>query len=91
MREIAAERGIAEYFIEIFGSPNNKATICKNILKKYSFSPNEVLMVGDAIDDYNGARDAGIGFIGRITGKNIFSGTDAQAVIADMTDLEKFI
>jgi len=89
IKAIVKERGLEKYFAEVLGSPVKKAAHNRSIIKKYRLKPGETLFVGDSIDDYKGARDAGIGFVGRMTGGNTFKGLDVYAVIKDVRGLEK--
>jgi len=66
LKRIVARRKMTNYFVSVHGSPTKKANIIKDILTKYGFSQDRVLMVGDAISDYEGAIDAGVNFIGRV-------------------------
>jgi HAD superfamily hydrolase (TIGR01549 family) len=66
IQSIAKERSIDGLFVEILGSPIKKGEHTKNILKKYNYFKEEVVFIGDAINDYIGAEEAGVKFIGRI-------------------------
>jgi HAD superfamily hydrolase (TIGR01549 family) len=66
IRSIAKERAIDGLFVEILGSPIKKGEHTKNLLNKYDYDKEEVVFVGDAINDYIGAKEAGVKFIGRI-------------------------
>ena len=71
MKEIAKEKKIDQYFIEICGSPKNKIEWGKYILDTYKLKPNETIFVGDAISDYNAAITHGLFFILRRTPENL--------------------
>jgi HAD superfamily hydrolase (TIGR01549 family) len=66
LKRIVARRNMSHYFVSVHGSPAQKGDIIQDILLKYSFDPDRVLMVGDSISDYNGAVIAGVKFIGRV-------------------------
>ena len=66
LKRIVSRRNMAHYFISVHGSPAKKGDIIQDILTKHSFNPDRVLMVGDAIADYEGAIAAGIKFMGRV-------------------------
>lgn len=91
MRRIVKEKKINTYFKEVFGSPPKKGELCKKILADYKLYPNEVIMVGDSIDDYEGAKEAGVQFIGRITNRETFAECKTKATIRDLTTLEQFL
>lgn len=70
LHEIVKRRNMLKYFVSIFGSPSTKGEIIKRIVKRHSFDPSRVLMIGDALADLQGARESGAGFIGRISGED---------------------
>lgn len=88
---IVKERGLEEFFVEVLGSPDRKDTLSLGILKRYGLKAREALFVGDSIDDHEAAQKAGIRFIGRVRQGQRFSGLEADSLINDMFDLEKFI
>ncbi len=91
MRNITRARGLDKYFIGVFGSPEKKGAICQKILRSRRLSRDTVIMVGDSIDDYDGAKEAQIKFIGRITDKNTFAGLSIEGTIHDFFELEKYL
>ncbi len=90
LNRIVSRREMMHYFVSIHGSPSKKADIIGNVLTKYGFDHDRVLMVGDAIADYEGAIAADVKFIGRVTrypSTNPFPiGT---LVLPDLVDLAK--
>lgn len=66
LKRIVSRRNMAHYFVSVHGSPAKKGVIIQDILSKYDFDPDRVLMVGDAIADYEGAIAAGVKFVGRV-------------------------
>ncbi|PZV15953.1 MAG: HAD family hydrolase [Pseudanabaena sp.] len=66
LKRIVSRRNMAHYFVSLHGSPAKKGDIIQCILSKHDFDPDLVLMVGDAIADYEGAIAAGVKFIGRV-------------------------
>lgn len=67
MRLIAKVRGIGHYFDGIYGSPETKTELVRKILDTYNLKADEVVFIGDAMTDYNAAKETGTGFIARIT------------------------
>lgn len=63
---IINQRGIAHYFRKVFGAPKKKTACIQEILNLTGFPKDSVLFVGDAKNDYDAARAAGVRFIGRI-------------------------
>ena len=60
---ILHRRGIRKYFKEARGSPKTKSQIIGDYVGRYGFSKEKVLMVGDSLADYAGAKEAGVGFL----------------------------
>ena len=72
--EIIDQREMTKYFKSIHGTPKTKSQIINELVEKYNFNPIRVLMIGDALADFRGAKAAGVQFIGRVNVKdnNIF-------------------
>ena len=66
MQPLVERRRIASYFAGVYGSPRNKATILGDLMAERGWSPEEMVFVGDSIDDYHGAQTVGVPFIGRV-------------------------
>lgn len=88
---LVKERNLEKYFKAVLGSPLTKQELILKIMKEFNFQPQELIFVGDAIDDYQGAQEAGIRFIGRISENNPFEGLKLEGVIYNLFDLEKFL
>lgn len=72
MKSIIRDRGLEKYFKEVYGSPLKKKDIILKILKDFNFSPQEVIFVGDSIDDEEGAKGAGVKFIWQTKENNAY-------------------
>ena len=68
LREIIACRSMNRFFQGAYGSPATKAQILQRILSEHQLRPESVLMVGDSLADWEGAKRAGTAFIGIQTG-----------------------
>ena len=66
LKIIVERRGLNAYFKEVRGSPASKKTIIAEILTKYAIQPGNVLVIGDAMADYEGAVANGTAFLGRV-------------------------
>ncbi len=93
MHKIAKARGIFEYFKGIYGSPITKNIWIKKILKEEKLDSDKIVFVGDALSDYNAAKEHDIPFIGRITNskKNVFKGKEIELMINNFFELENYI
>jgi phosphoglycolate phosphatase-like HAD superfamily hydrolase len=63
LKAIVSQRGMQQYFEDIYGFPLTKSQILCRIINKNSFTAKRVLMVGDAFSDWEGAKIAGTSFI----------------------------
>jgi len=71
LRYVLKKRLISFYFQEILGSPMRKPQHIRNLLRQYFLNPDQCVFVGDALTDYNAAKDTGLHFVG-IQGENKF-------------------
>ncbi len=55
---------LSQYFDSIDGSPTKKDILVKNVIEKYNYSKDEVVLIGDTMTDYNASVKNGIGFYG---------------------------
>ncbi len=91
IEEIIEERGISGFFTAVYGAPTGKRDAVKYILSKEAIEPSSVIYVGDALSDYEAARDNNINFVARIhKNESLFSGIDCPR-IGDLLLLEKAI
>jgi HAD superfamily hydrolase (TIGR01549 family) len=91
---IVAQRGLTHYFRRVLGSPESKEKNIALILKEDGLDPGSVVFVGDALNDWQAARSAGIRFIGRIKpgDPDRFSGNEGiDAVVKDMDGLSHYL
>ena len=63
MKQILIGRGIAEYFIEIHGSPERKSVHISKIMSKYNYHPDELIFYGDGDTDIDAAEQANVPFV----------------------------
>jgi len=90
LREVVKRREMLLYFKEVFGSPPSKSEILKNIIRKYHYNPERILMIGDTMADWEGAQSTGTNFLGVCISKNI-SAIPEGVHINDLLQLERFI
>jgi len=91
IQAIVKKRRLDKYFKEVFGAPRRKAKLAQNILDSYQLNPQEAIFVGDSLEDYEGAREAGIKFVGRSNDEKPFKNLPVELLVSDFFDLEKLI
>jgi HAD superfamily hydrolase (TIGR01549 family) len=84
-------RGISRYFKDVYGSPRKKAQILRDLMAEGGLAAEEMLFIGDAIDDYHGAAEAGVPFIGRVPQgkKSPFPKEGVLLTVQDLADLRQ--
>ncbi len=89
LERIVSARKMTHYFKGVYGTPVKKHQHIKSIIEKSGASSDEVVMIGDAMTDYDAAQKNYTRFIGRRlqSGKTIFP-KDTQ-VIDDLSELEQ--
>lgn len=88
LKHIIEHRKMSGYFQEVLGSPIRKPVHIRNLLSEYRLIPEHCVFVGDALTDYNGARETGLHFIG-IQGEVTFP--QGTTVLPDCRGLQKAI
>lgn len=66
LNTIVTRRGLKPYFTEVRGSPKLKQTLIAEILSTHSLTPTRVLMIGDALIDFQSAQANNVTFLGRV-------------------------
>jgi len=90
LRGIVEQRGIAPLFSGVFGSPDTKDVIARQVLGEIGVAPAEALLVGDAVTDMEAARAVGIPFAGRVPeGEADPFGHDRILRVPDMAALDE--
>ena len=82
LRRIVLSRGLAGHFKAVRGSPARKADILGEVAAGLGASAADLVMVGDAVNDLDAAREAGAAFIG--IGRGFPDGVD---VLPDLRGL----
>ena len=90
LRDIVARRGLASLFTAIEGTPRTKGAIIRDLMAGHGLKTDEVVFVGDALADMEGARESGVGFIARVPAgeESIFLPGSAIATVADLAELD---
>jgi HAD superfamily hydrolase (TIGR01549 family) len=82
--EIAERKGISHFFQDLFGSPKTKTEIIDIILTQTSVNKENCIFFGDAMTDYNAAKNCNIPFIGIKNADTKFP--EGTALIEDFND-----
>lgn len=71
---IVKEKQLSCFFKEVHGSPRLKIEIIYELARKYKFKLSSCLFLGDAITDYDAAKETGVQFLGIVpeTEKKVF-------------------
>ncbi|MBF0099325.1 MAG: HAD family hydrolase [Desulfobacterales bacterium] len=64
IQDIIVRRGLASFFLEVHGSPRQKDEIVRNILSRYPLNSTKCLFIGDALSDYQAAKQNHLCFLG---------------------------
>ena len=86
MREIVKKRKLTVYFDGIFGSPRRKDEIIKEIIRRYNFKPDQIIFIGDSVNDLEASKLTGIHFLARVPEQD-FPWINDSTVIAKFQDL----
>lgn len=91
--EIVKMRGLDRHFNGVYGSPTSKAVHNAQILRNSGLLPREILFVGDAMEDYKGAEEVKMRFVGRIlpSKRNIFENMKTEGLVRNMFELETLL
>nr|WP_321352001.1 HAD-IA family hydrolase [uncultured Methanoregula sp.] len=87
LEDIIQQRGIRHFFKKIYGSPQKKADHIRTILSDEATGPESVVFIGDAVNDWKAAREAGIPFIARLTQESRGDFLDLPGIDGKITDL----
>ncbi len=67
LERIVQGRELTHYFSEVHGSPRTKAEIAREVAKSHDLRLDRCLFIGDAMTDYEAARNAAWPFSGFVT------------------------
>ena len=88
LKYIVENKSASKYFKGVLGSPATKGDLIKDILLTHSYKNEHVVFVGDAITDLNGALEANVSFIGKISNKETNPFSDYHvSLIRDLREL----
>ena len=92
IRPLVERRGFAGLFVGVYGSPRDKAAILRDLMDANGWRPEELVFVGDSMDDYKGAQATGVPFIGRVTGErpDTFDSVEVSLTVSSLEELDEF-
>lgn len=61
---LCKQLGLTDYFSDINGSPTPKKELVRNLMLQYQYEPNNTILIGDAVNDYDAAIINNIRFYG---------------------------
>lgn len=64
LRTLCEQLKLSKYFLSINGSPTPKPDLVKSIVENGDISSNQYCLIGDAVNDYNAAKQNKIQFFG---------------------------
>lgn len=67
LKDIITRRGMAKFFDDVLGSPQTKDVLLREAMSRHDLRPADLVLVGDAGNDWSAARQLGIPFIWRRT------------------------
>ena len=86
---IVKARNMDYYFKGVYGAPIKKHEHIGKVMEDHNFSPAEIVMIGDAMTDYDAAKVTGTHFIGRRLPNKASPFPDATTLINDLKELEQ--
>jgi phosphoglycolate phosphatase-like HAD superfamily hydrolase len=90
IRHIVAARGLSPFFVSVHGSPTGKGSWVAQLLDQHRIDAGEAVFVGDAMSDWNAARENGVPFVGKVTEDedSPLRAVACAALVTDLTELE---
>lgn len=83
--DIIEKRGMSGWFCEVYGFPPVKADTIRNLLINQRCPAKKALFIGDAMNDYQAAKETGVGFWGRVASQSPFP--EGTRVFKDFSEL----
>lgn len=94
LTEIIKQRGLLNYFKAIYGAPRTKQECIEELLINMDCPKDNAIFVGDSLNDYKAAQEAGVRFVGRMKydGIDIFKElSGVEIVISDLNKLSSYL
>jgi phosphoglycolate phosphatase-like HAD superfamily hydrolase len=91
LREIVSMRNMNHFFTAVRGAPTSKGRILEEIICQEGYQRTRVLMVGDAMADWQAAQEAGTAFVGRVVSCIEVGFPISTTTISDLKQLPAFV
>jgi phosphoglycolate phosphatase-like HAD superfamily hydrolase len=94
IKEIVKRRKLNKYFSMVLGSPRAKKELIEEVLSIGNYQCEEIIFLGDSINDYEGAVAAGIEFVAKIHDNleyDLFPGVPLKIKINTIKQFEKYL
>jgi phosphoglycolate phosphatase-like HAD superfamily hydrolase len=86
---VVSTRKMGNWFEELWGTPPMKADILRDVMARHNLSPQQVLMVGDGMSDFDAALETGTRFLARET-ETAFDGLPVDK-IRDLNEMQSWL
>lgn len=87
LHTIVERRNLTRYFTSVHGSPRLKEELVADILSTHALDPQRVLMIGDAMADYESAHQNNVAFLGRVRPGDDNPFPESVEIVADLCPL----
>jgi len=93
IEQIVLAKKIDGHFLGVYGSPTGKSYWVKKILRDHMLIRGRTFFVGDAMSDYQAAKDNQIKFVARMTAanENVFKSVALEYHVKDLFEFESVL
>lgn len=94
IKEIVKKRKLDKYFLKVLGSPRAKKELIEEVLRSKNYQREEVIFIGDSINDYEGAMAAGVEFVAKVNDSlesDLFPGVSLKVKVSTIKEFEKYL
>lgn len=86
---ILKARRLSQYFKKVYAFPWLKRDVVADVVKNEMLPAKSIIFIGDSPEDHRAAKEAGVSFVGRDSGKSLPA--DEAPVFKDFTGILSFI
>jgi HAD superfamily hydrolase (TIGR01549 family) len=91
LTEIIERRRLAPFFTEVHGSPEEKEEILAGLIVRHRWAARQLIVVGDALSDYEAAAHVGAEFVGRVPAGTATPFPPATRIVADIHEFGQWL